>query len=273
MSLIQNFMLGRHGYLIDAASHAFPFEDHSGAADIHIDWKETTETHVFKADLPGVRKEDVKVEVEDGRVLSITAERSRDEKEDCEWHCLERSCGRFSRRFQLPEDAKADEMKASMANGVLTLVVPKADVKKPKARSIEITSGGAGKKKGKETTETHVFKADLPGVRKEDVKVEVEDGRVLSITAERSRDEKEDCEWHCLERSCGRFSRRFQLPEDAKADEMKASMANGVLTLVVPKADVKKPKARSIEITSGGAGKKKGKLKDDGAVCCSFWPL
>ncbi|XP_064949137.1 18.1 kDa class I heat shock protein-like [Musa acuminata AAA Group] len=151
MSLAHNLLLGCHSNIFDAL-RGFPSDD-SGADDIRMDWKETPEAHVFKADLPGVRKGDVKVEVEDGRVLSISGERSGDpidHKEKCEWHCSERSRGRFYRRFRLPEDAKADEMKASIENGVLTLIVPKRQMKKPEARSVEITGGAASKKRGKE---------------------------------------------------------------------------------------------------------------------------
>nr|XP_009409772.1 PREDICTED: 18.1 kDa class I heat shock protein-like [Musa acuminata subsp. malaccensis] len=151
MSLVHNMLLGRHSNIFDAL-RGFPSDD-SGADDTRMDWKETPEAHVFKADLPGVRKGDVKVEVEDGRVLSISGERSGDpidDKEKCEWHCSERSRGRFYRRFRLPEDAKADEMKASIENGVLTLIVPKRQMKKPEARSVEITGGAASKKRGKE---------------------------------------------------------------------------------------------------------------------------
>ncbi|CAL9073399.1 unnamed protein product [Musa textilis] len=148
MALVHN-MLGRHSNIFDAF-RGFPSDD-SGADDIRMDRKETPEAHVFKADLPGVRKGDLKVEVEDGRVLSISGEHSGDpidDKEKCEWHCSERSRGRFYRRFRLPEDAEADEMKASMENGVLTLIVPKRQMKKPEVRSVEIT-GGASKKRGK----------------------------------------------------------------------------------------------------------------------------
>ncbi|CAO2209087.1 unnamed protein product [Urochloa humidicola] len=114
--------------------------DTAAFANARIDWKETPEAHVFKADLPGVKKEEVKVEVEDGNVLVISGERSK-EKEDKndKWHRVERSSGKFLRRFRLPENAKTDEVKAGMENGVLTVTVPKAEVKKPEVKAIEIS--------------------------------------------------------------------------------------------------------------------------------------
>jgi HSP20 family protein len=114
--------------------------DTAAFAAARIDWKETPEAHVFKADLPGVKKEEVKVEVEDDNVLVISGERSK-EKEDKndKWHRLERSSGKFRRRFRLPENAKTDHVKAGMENGVLTVTVPKAEVKKPEVKAIEIS--------------------------------------------------------------------------------------------------------------------------------------
>ena len=95
---------------------------------------------MFKADLPGLNKEEVKVEVEDDRVLQISGERKmeKEEKKDT-WHRVERSSGKFLRRFRLPENAKMDQIKASMENGVLTVTVPKMEVKKPDVKSIEIS--------------------------------------------------------------------------------------------------------------------------------------
>uniref|UniRef100_J3KW68 SHSP domain-containing protein n=1 Tax=Oryza brachyantha TaxID=4533 RepID=J3KW68_ORYBR len=109
-------------------------------ANARIDWKETPESHVFQADLPGVKKEEVKVEVEEGNVLVISGQRSK-EKEDKndKWHRVERSSGQFRRRFRLPENAKVDQVKAGLENGVLTVTVPKAEVKKPEVKAIEIS--------------------------------------------------------------------------------------------------------------------------------------
>uniref|UniRef100_A0A1D1YCY7 18. class I heat shock protein n=1 Tax=Anthurium amnicola TaxID=1678845 RepID=A0A1D1YCY7_9ARAE len=112
----------------------------SAFAHTHIDWKETPEAHVFKADLPGVKKEEVKVEVEDGQILQISGQRSKEEEEKNDtWHRVERSSGSFLRRFRLPENAKVEEVKASMENGVLTVTVPKEEVKKPDVKAIEIS--------------------------------------------------------------------------------------------------------------------------------------
>ena len=154
MSLIPSFFGSRRSNISDPFSLEIwdPFKDflfssesqfakeNSALVNTRVDWKETRESHVFKADLPGLNKEEVKVEVEDDRVLQISGERKmeKEEKKDT-WHRVERSSGKFLRRFRLPENAKMDQIKASMENGVLTVIVPKVEVKKPAVKSIEIS--------------------------------------------------------------------------------------------------------------------------------------
>ena len=143
MSLIPSLFGNRSSNLFDLWD---PFQslpstrDTEAFVNARIDWKETPEAHIFKADLPGVKKEEVKVEVEDGRVLQISGERSREKEEKNDrWHRVERSSGKFLRRFRLPENAKLDEVKASMENGVLTVTVPKVEEKKPQVKTIDIS--------------------------------------------------------------------------------------------------------------------------------------
>eukprot|EP01018_Ginkgo_biloba_P006527 Gb_22090 [translate_table: standard] len=117
-----------------------PSKEVSAVANTRIDWKETPEAHIFKADLPGLKKEEVKIEVEEDRILQISGERNKEEEQKNEkWHRIERSRGSFLRRFRLPENAKVDEIKAVMENGVLTVTVPKQPQLKPEVKSIEIS--------------------------------------------------------------------------------------------------------------------------------------
>ncbi|RWR97316.1 class I heat shock-like protein [Cinnamomum micranthum f. kanehirae] len=155
MSLIPS-LFGRRSNVFDPFSLDIwdPFQDFpsgltssnlrsetSALANARIDWKETPEAHVFKADLPGLKKEEVKVELEEGRVLQISGERSREQEEkNDKWHRVERSSGKFLRRFRLPENAKVDEVKAAMENGVLTVTVPKEQVKKADVKAIDISA-------------------------------------------------------------------------------------------------------------------------------------
>ncbi|GLJ51043.1 hypothetical protein SUGI_1086730 [Cryptomeria japonica] len=99
---------------------------------ISVDWLDTDEAHIFKANLPGLKKEDVKVQVEEEHVLVISGEFKKDEvdKND-KWRRLERSHGTFSRRFCLPKNAMLDQVKANLTNGMLSVTIPKVADSKP----------------------------------------------------------------------------------------------------------------------------------------------
>ncbi|GBG82088.1 hypothetical protein CBR_g34368 [Chara braunii] len=92
----------------------------------NVDWVEKDDRHEFKIDVPGLKKEEAKVEVEDGRTLVIRGQRQREEtKGDDRWHRVERAYGTFERRFRLPETVEMDKVQANMDSGVLTIKVPK----------------------------------------------------------------------------------------------------------------------------------------------------
>ncbi|RRT35110.1 hypothetical protein B296_00043562 [Ensete ventricosum] len=126
-------------------------DDTTALARTNVDWRETENSHIFTAEIPGVaystwmtgvRKEEVKVEVEEGNILRISGERTKAEEEDVgdTWHRVERRRGRFMRRFRLPDNANMDEIKCSLENGVLTVAVPKKGQQvAPNVRAIDVS--------------------------------------------------------------------------------------------------------------------------------------
>jgi len=101
-----------------------------------VDVSETDKEYLIKAELPEIKKEDVKVTVDDG-VLSITGER-RQEKEEKgkKFHRIERSYGSFSRSFTLPDDADGARIAAEFKEGMLNVRLPKTE--KPKTSATEV---------------------------------------------------------------------------------------------------------------------------------------
>ncbi|KAL6847860.1 hypothetical protein ACP4OV_021988 [Aristida adscensionis] len=110
-----------------AAADAWLASDTSAFANTYIESRDTAAAYVFSAALPrGVKKEEVRVEVEEGNVLVITGERSvRREARGDRRHHIERSCATFLGRFHLPDDAAVDGVRAAMDDGMLTVTVPK----------------------------------------------------------------------------------------------------------------------------------------------------
>ncbi|KAF7015491.1 unnamed protein product [Triticum aestivum] len=85
----------------------------------HVSWDETGAAHIYSADLPGVKKEEIRVEIEDGRYLVIRTELDAG---DAEVHGRR---GSFARKFRLPGMVDADGITAEYAHGVLTVTVPR----------------------------------------------------------------------------------------------------------------------------------------------------
>lgn len=112
--------------------------DFAPAVDVHED----EEALVLRAELPGVKREDIDIQV-DGNVLTLKGERKLEkEQESRRYHRIERSYGSFVRQFQVPTNIDATAIDAELNEGVLTLRLPKkAELK---ARKIEVKANGNG---------------------------------------------------------------------------------------------------------------------------------
>ena len=95
-----------------------------------VDVKETDKEYLIHAELPGVKKEDINIDLEKN-LLTISGERKQEKKEDNEkYHRVERSYGKFSRSMSVPEGVTPDQIKAKFDNGVLEVSFPKLEGKK-----------------------------------------------------------------------------------------------------------------------------------------------
>lgn len=92
----------------------------------YVEWKETPKAHVYKAHLPGLRHDEVRVEVENGRELCIIGEKWIErETRSGKGQLVERARGRFTQTLMLPENSNVHRVKAYMDNGALVINVPK----------------------------------------------------------------------------------------------------------------------------------------------------
>ena len=130
-SLLQESFVRPIGLLADGSAAMLP-----------MDISENENEFVVKASLPGVRPEDVQI-MAHGDTLTIRGEmKAEEEKKDEHYHLRERRFGQFLRTVTLPTPISADKAQAHFENGVLTLILPKAEEAKPK--QIKVGSAAAG---------------------------------------------------------------------------------------------------------------------------------
>lgn len=104
-----------------------------------VDITEDEQEYLFKADLPEMKKDDVKVTVENG-ILSISGERKTEKEEKKRrFHRLERFFGSFERKFIVPEDADTTKIMAEFHNGVLQVRLPKIPAAKVKPIEVKVS--------------------------------------------------------------------------------------------------------------------------------------
>jgi len=106
-----------------------------------FDIRETEDAFVFKADLPGIRSEDLEIQLV-GNQLQISGKRECEQEQgEGRYHTYERSYGSFSRVFSLPESADLDKITSDLKDGELRLVVPKKAGSSPQRRKIQVGAG------------------------------------------------------------------------------------------------------------------------------------
>lgn len=105
--------------------------------------KETKDSFVIRADLPGVKEQDLDITLQDNRLL-ISGQREEEKRDESDtYYTYERSYGSFTRAFTLPQGVDSEHANAELKEGVLTLVFPK----KKEAQSRKIEVGAKGKAK------------------------------------------------------------------------------------------------------------------------------
>jgi HSP20 family protein len=103
-----------------------------------VDVYEEGDTLVVKAELPGMKREEIEVTLT-GDLLTLSGKKEKEEKvERKDYHRLERAAGAFTRSFKLPYEVKLDEVKATFKEGVLEIRAPKSAEAKARSRKIEV---------------------------------------------------------------------------------------------------------------------------------------
>ncbi|MEX2237912.1 MAG: Hsp20/alpha crystallin family protein [Dehalococcoidia bacterium] len=121
----------------------FAFGENGETNYFPVDVTETSEEITVRAQMPGVRPEEVEISVH-GNVLTIKSQAHSETLEEGKtWHRREIRSGAFARNFTLPADVNADSANANFEHGVLTLTLPKSEEAKPKrieVRSVETSA-------------------------------------------------------------------------------------------------------------------------------------
>ena len=104
----------------------------------NVDISETDTAYLIKGEIPGVNKEDIKVNLEDG-LLTMSGERKQEKEEkNKKFHRIERSYGSFMRSFRLPDNVDESAVKAEFKDGMLSITLPKSTQAKNKAINVSV---------------------------------------------------------------------------------------------------------------------------------------
>ncbi len=120
----------------DAFTHPLSTRDNWSASTPAVDMYQTDDEIVVKASLPGIKADEVQINVT-GDVLTLKGEvKHQEEKNDKAWHIREQRWGSFQRSVALPTNVMSDKAKAEFENGILVITLPKAEEVKPRTITI-----------------------------------------------------------------------------------------------------------------------------------------
>jgi len=104
-----------------------------------VDIEENDNDYVVSLELPGMKKDDVKISFQND-ILTVSGEKKieKEEKDNGNYHYFERRFGKFERSFRINSDVVDDKIEATMKNGVLTISLPKAEISKPKQIEVKV---------------------------------------------------------------------------------------------------------------------------------------
>ncbi|KAH9311281.1 hypothetical protein KI387_026316 [Taxus chinensis] len=105
--------------------------DTKAMASTPADVKEYPNSYVFVVDIPGLKSNDIKVQVEDKNVLTISEERKREDNREAKFIRMEHSLGKIMRKFALPDNCNLEAISATCHDRVLSVVVPKLSPHEP----------------------------------------------------------------------------------------------------------------------------------------------
>ncbi|GAB5604976.1 Hsp20/alpha crystallin family protein [Sideroxyarcus sp. TK5] len=130
-----NRLFGRSGNTEESGQNMLAVADWSPSVDI----SETDDAYLIRGEIPGVKKEDVRLTVQDG-MLTIQGERKMEKEEkNKKYHRVECSYGNFVRSFRMPDDADEDKVKAEFKDGMLNVTLPKSAKAKRKSINIAVS--------------------------------------------------------------------------------------------------------------------------------------
>ena len=127
--------------MLDQFFHGDIFEETGNNIPVFsppVDFSETKDAYVINAELPGLKKDEVKVTL-NNNIVTITGEKkSEHEKKEGNYHRIERSFGMFERSISIPGAFKADAIDAKFTDGLLTLMLPKTEEAKQKLIDVKV---------------------------------------------------------------------------------------------------------------------------------------